>query len=125
MLKKADFFIILFVIVAVSTVYSAQFFGKSENSGDILNVYVDGKTEYSFKLPVNEKKEIDLKTKYGYNKIVIENNSVYVEESDCRGKDCVNVGKISSEGNFIICAPHRVVIRIEKEKTEDFDAVTY
>ena len=125
MIKKADVFIILFVFIIILLVYSATFFNKSAEVGEKLNIYVDGKLEYSYSLPLYEKKVIELNNEYGYNRIIAENNSVYMEESDCKGKDCVNIGKIQNNGDFIICAPHRIIVRIENEKTEEFDAVTY
>lgn len=125
MIKKADIFIIIFVFVIISVVFSLAFFNKSSDAGNILAVYVDGKAEYRYSLPLYEKKEIEINNEYGYNKIIADKNSVYVAEADCKGHDCVSMGKIEKSGDFIICAPHRLVIRIEGGQTEELDAITY
>ncbi len=46
------------------------------------------------------------------NLVVIENGSVRVAEASCKGRDCVNMGPISKEGQVIACLPHRLLIGI-------------
>ena len=35
------------------------------------------------------------------------------------------MGEIKNSGDFIICAPHRLIVRIENKKAVDLDAITY
>ena len=46
------------------------------------------------------------------NIIVIENGEVRVKSANCRGNDCVKMGAISTEGQFIACLPHKMLITI-------------
>ena len=62
---------------------------------------------------------LEIKTKYGYNKVVIEKNSVFVLESDCPEKQEILQGKIEKAGEMLVCLPNRLVIRIEGESEVD------
>lgn len=125
LIKKADILIIAFLAIFIFSVYFLILPKWADKSGDTLNVYVDGSLKYSFKLPVYEKKELEIKTKYGCNLLIIENSSAYIASADCRGRECVSMEKIEKNGEFIICAPHRLTVRIESEESEGLDAVTY
>lgn len=45
-------------------------------------------------------------------KIIVEDGTVRVEDSDCKDKICENFGRISKEGESIICIPNRLSVRI-------------
>lgn len=51
----------------------------------------------------------------------VENGAVYVAESDCPDRVCVRTGKISKEGETVICVPNKISIRISGES--EFDAI--
>jgi len=44
--------------------------------------------------------------------VVIENGCVYVSDSDCDDKICVNTGRISRSGQSVVCLPKKVSVRI-------------
>lgn len=48
----------------------------------------------------------------GTNLLVIEGGEAYIAEADCPDKLCVKSGKISLEGDRVVCLPNRVVIEI-------------
>ena len=54
----------------------------------------------------------EVKTGLGTNTVRVEKGSVSVSGSDCKNKICVYHGKISKAGESIICAPHKLIIRI-------------
>lgn len=127
MIKKADVIIVSAILLFV--VFGAFFIGKTKAKGGerYACIYVDGKKEYSYPLYSKKEREtVKIKNKYGYNEIVVENGSIYVNASDCRNHDCINSGRISQMGEFIICAPHKLMIKIEKTSgDDDVSAVTY
>lgn len=125
LVKKADIYIILFIFLIISASFFASFFNMSHKNGDTLNIIIDGKITYSYEIPFSEKQVIEIDNSFGYNKIIAEGNSVYVENSDCNGKDCIKMGKINSGGDFIICIPHKLLIEIENHNKEGLDAITY
>ena len=49
----------------------------------------------------------------GSNTVVIENGTVYMKDADCPDKLCEKTGKISKNGETIVCLPHRVVVEIQ------------
>ncbi len=95
---------------------------KKEKSTDKAIVKVDGNIiEY---LDLTKDSVTEIETSYGHNTVCIENGEVYVSDSDCYGKDCVNYGKISGLNKQIICLPHHLVVYIQGDKN-GADAVSY
>ena len=127
MIKKADVIIVSAVLLFV--VFVSFFIRETNLKGGerYACVYVDGKKEYVY--PLLDKKDsemVKIENKYGYNEIVVESGCVYVNSSDCKSHDCINSGRISQRGEFIICAPHKLMIKIEKTPgDDDVSAVTY
>ena len=63
-----------------------------------------------------------IKTAYGNNKISINNNSIAISKV---GSDslCIKQGFISKVGETIICLPHKVVIEIKGEESDNTDDI--
>ena len=71
---------------------------------------------------ISTAKTIVIDTEYGYNKVLIKNNSVCVIETSC--KEQYEIGKkISKSGQCIVCLPNRVIIRITGNN--ELDGVSY
>ncbi|MEA4912658.1 MAG: NusG domain II-containing protein [Oscillospiraceae bacterium] len=66
-------------------------------------------------LPLNEDAQLRIETAEGYNLLVIQDGSAWVESADCYNQVCVHTGKVSKELDSIICLPHKVVITIERK----------
>ena len=90
------------------------------NSGDsaVVQVYQAGKLV--FEAPIDEDNVFAVEGEY-CNSVVIRDGKVYIEESNCPGKDCVHSGSISQPGRSIVCLPNRVEIRITGQS--EIDAV--
>jgi len=94
---------------------------KQQNStGDVV-IYVDG-NEYD-RMPLSFNKELDVRTDYGMNHVVIRDGACYVSDADCANHICVKTGAISKGGSVISCLPHKLIIAIEKEG--QVDSVAY
>ena len=65
--------------------------------------------EYSF----------EIKTENGTNTITVGEGSIWVSVADCSNQTCVHAGKISHAGQTVICAPHKLVIKIVGETSAD------
>ncbi len=122
MIKKADIFILVLLFLIILSVFTAVTLKNDVSSQRYVNIYSDGELKYSIPLSDSLKKEI-IVDNFGYNKIVIENNSVKVTDSDCKGRDCIKFGAVKKAGDVIICAPHKLAVRIESK--EGLDAVSY
>lgn len=125
MVKKADVFIISFIVACCILIAFFCFFQKNGENLRYVNIYVDGKKEYSYVLNGNTDENVKINSKYGYNEIIIKNGEVFVKEADCGGKDCVKAGAVKENGEFIVCAPHRLLVKIGEENEEDVQAVSY
>lgn len=58
-----------------------------------------------------------------HNVIRIADGEVYMESSDCPGKDCIHRGKISRSGQRIACAPNGVIISVTGREESGVDVV--
>ncbi len=110
-LRIGDIFIIIFFLFFV--------FFLPKNQGEKVIISVD-KTN-NFVYPLNQDKEIVVNGKLGTAKVVIKDGRVRILNSPCPLKICEKKGWISKKGDFIICIPNRVVIKITGK---EYDAVT-
>ena len=110
------------IVLSVLFVLSAACFlilRLTGKSGTVANIYVDGELYKKIDLDaVAVAYDIEIKTKYGYNKIHVDKGSICISKSDCRDQICVKQGKITDDGVPIICMPHRVTVEIEGDKID-------
>ena len=74
--------------------------------------------------PLKENRKLTAEGPAGACQVVISGGMAWVEQSDCPQKICIQTGKISQQGQWIICLPHRVFIRIEGGQSQPVDAVS-
>lgn len=118
-LKKGD----AAIIAAVLLTALFLFLLSSSDGSAVAEISVDGKTVKTIDL--SEKSEaysISLE-----NGVIIEvsDNCIYFLESDCRGRDCIACGRLSSPGETAVCIPNRTVIKLTGKSDGAFDAVSY
>ncbi len=115
LIKKAD--IILAVCAAAAALVLSVVFWLKPFEGQLYaSVYIDG--EFIEAIPLQEElSETEIKTQYGTNTIMILDDKVYINESDCTYQQCVASGSISRISQSLVCAPHSLVVTIEDEKT--------
>lgn len=92
-------------------------FSGSQNLQAVVEI--DGREYGRYSLQEKNGKSLAIRTEFGYNKIVIENGSVKVTESDCPDHLEIAVGSIQKSGEMLICLPNRLVIRIVGEGSVD------
>ena len=109
-MKKGDFLIIAVVLMLV---FSWAFMSKT---GDSAAIYVDG--ELYERVSLSKDAEINVKSKYGENTVVIKGGKASITRSDCPGKDCEN-GEISETSRSLVCLPNRLTVIIEREKEKE------
>ena len=122
-ITKAD--IILFVCIVLLGIASLFMLIKTPDSGSRVVITSDGKVVYDELLSSDTC--LDIESKNGLNKVLVEGRRVCVTEADCSGKVCVSSGWISKEGQIIVCAPHNLVVSIEGENKTggEHDAISY
>ena len=109
-MKKGDF---LIIAVVLAVLFAWLFCLKS---GDSAAIYVDG--ELYKKVSLSDDAEINVKSKYGENTVIIKGGKVRITHSDCPGKDCEN-GEISKSARSLVCLPNRLTVIIEGDKTKE------
>lgn len=90
--------------------------------GSMVYVTVDGKEIAGY--PLSKDSEIEI-TGYlgGTNILKIEKGSACILDADCPDKLCVHMGKISRNGQSIVCLPHRVIVTVDGKSDGEPDAV--
>jgi hypothetical protein len=85
------------------------------SKGTVANIYVNGECVRSVDLSlVTESFEFTVETSAGTNVIQVEPGRIRVKEADCPDQVCVHAGWIADSANPVVCLPHRLVIRLEK-----------
>ena len=123
--SKIRYDIILIIGLLVITMVIAMAVRFTQKTGKTVVVSVDGVVKYTF--PLDE--DIVLKIEGyegGTNYLVIKDGEACLTEASCPDLLCVHMGKISSQGQSIICLPNRVVVEIRDDNESDpkeFDAI--
>lgn len=58
-----------------------------------------------------------------YNKLVIKDGVVYVEDANCRDLVCVHHSSISKVNETITCLPHKLIVYVVGDNVSETDAV--
>lgn len=118
-MTKWDKAIFCILIAGAMLALFLQGFLFSGRQGLQAVVEVDGKEYGRYMLQEKNGKTLAIRTEFGYNKIVIENGSVCVTESDCPDHLEIAAGGIQKSGEMLVCLPNRLVIRIEGKGSVD------
>ena len=138
-MKKNDY-ILAIAILLFSILLNRGFVYLNFNdkgSADIAEVYVDDELYMTIDLSVNDKYEIT--TPDGTNTIRVADHKLGIVEADCRGRDCIKMGRIASAGEYVCCLPHKLYVVIKSnsqgetgadagdpgENTTSYDTVAY
>ena len=104
-LKAGDFLIILAVLILVGFLFFRYFIGNA--SGDLI--LVTGKyTQETY--PLERDTIVEVQGPLGVTRVVIRGGEAWIEESPCREKICMKMGKVRRAGDQIICIPNGVVV---------------
>ncbi len=121
-MTKADKIIIWAVVVIsfISLVFQNTIFSGYEKTKIIIEVngavYASYETE-----KIKGSKEVNIETELGRNKIIISKEGAEILDSDCKDRACL--GKVTKNGDFIVCLPHKLLVRAEGIK--EVDGVAY
>ena len=92
---------------------------RSEGANVVVTV---GGEEYG-EYPLYTDAEVRIGGKDSYNLLVIKGGEAEIAEASCPDKLCVHQGKISFDGQSIICLPNKVVVEITGGEQSNYDAV--
>lgn len=110
-----------FIVILICLCLSALLFAlKPNENGNEAVIRVDGK-EYKT-VDINGAGTEEL-TVNGVT-VAYGGGEIYIKDSDCRDKICVNAGHLSKKGQSAICAPNRVSVEIKSDGKNAPRAVT-
>lgn len=122
-MKKHKFDIIIVISLIFAAAVSWIIINNIyQSKGNYIEIIVNEKVKDT--LPLDKDTEYRITEKDFLNVIKIKDGQVYMEEADCPDKLCVKQGKISKNGQAIICLPHKVVVRVVSEDDSGVDANT-
>jgi len=121
--KKINKFDITLIVGIVVVNLAMIFFGGSNVvHANEKKAYIYSKNELvgEYVLTDDYKTEFTIGDKdAGFNTIHIENGEIWIQDASCPDKNCVHQGKISNDGEIIVCLPNQLLIKIEQEDAED------
>ena len=122
-ISKRDLALIL-VLLSLSLIFLAGFHFLHKKEGGVVVVTVDGKTFGTF--PLDQDQVIPIKNRRGVvsNKLTIKNGEAYMSHADCPDKLCMHQGRISSDGQSIVCLPNRIVCTVHSNSKNEMDGMS-
>ena len=96
---------IALILVALSVFFILR---ATRDEGETVVVTVNGETVAQY--PLSQSGEYSING--GTNILKIEGGEAYILDADCPDLLCVRSGKISLEGDRVVCLPNRVMIEI-------------
>lgn len=110
--------LIVTVIVIMLIISAILIFRPTNTHFSKVVVRVDGIVTQS--LPLDENTKLTIETASGYNHLVIQNGTIFIDNADCPDHLCMQQGVVSPNnvstrplGPSLVCLPHRVTITME------------
>ena len=114
---KLDFIIVgIILVLAIAGFVGVRLYG-AHNTADIVKI--SGPDGMVVELPLDEDTRYVVETELGHNTVVIENQTVHIEDADCKNHDCMDQGTITMPGQQLICLPHKLVVQIVSNGSTD------
>ena len=110
--------IILAVIVVVVAATGLLLLNIFKTEGSFAVIKIDGIETERYPLSINTEVVIETGDN-GRNTLVIEDNKAFMKDANCPDKICEGHSKISYKGETIVCLPHKVVIEIIADDSEN------
>ncbi|MDR2589460.1 MAG: NusG domain II-containing protein [Oscillospiraceae bacterium] len=122
-MKSNKFWLITFGVLIISCITVIFFLQKTPASyaniyhNNILidSVDLSNTNEIWFRQTVNNAEQ--------YNQILVEDGRIRIQAANCPDKFCIHQGWVSSGLIPIVCLPHRLVIQLQNNKNNDYDAI--
>lgn len=121
--KRNDLLLIgCLLALGILSFLSVEWYKTSTTKNAQVVVFVDGTETGRYLLAQDE--EILIKGTKGDNLLVIKNGKAWVEEAECPDKLCVHTGKISRNGETIVCLPNKIVVEVVNGEENEIDIST-
>lgn len=121
-MTKADKIIIWTIVLLslFSLIFQNVIFSGQEKT--IIVIELNGRVYASYETDkIESAKEINIETELGKKKIILSKEGAEITDTDCKDRSCL--GKVTKNGDFIVCLPHKLIVRAEGVK--EVDGVAY
>ena len=116
---KNDILLILAVLILAGAVW--LYTSLTRTDGAEVVVSIEG--EEIYRLPLSEDIRLNIGENERFNTLVISNGEAYVEDAGCPDHVCVKSGRVSFDGQTIVCLPHKLVVSVVGGADSGLDGV--
>lgn len=116
---KIDILIVVILLLIAGIGWLSINCFYNDEPGEV-QVLIDGELTEEYSL--NDEGEYEIITGDQINIIKINRGHVYMIEADCPDQLCIKQGKISKNGQSIICLPNKIVVTIVSDDLDEVDA---
>lgn len=107
--KREILLILTVLLVSVLLLFSRRL--RHQDPAASVEITVDA--DVTETLDLSKDQELVIHTKNGgSNKLIIKNGEAWITEASCPDKLCIRQGKISSDGQIIVCLPNKMTARV-------------
>ncbi len=119
-LKIFDYISIIIYLAVIVLVSVSAFSGNG--TAESVSIEADGET-YIYMLDTD--RTIEVKGPLGSTIIKILDSKVFVEDSPCRDKLCVQAAPLNKSGEWNACLPNKIFIRIPDSADNELDSLSF
>lgn len=120
-MKKRDWILLAAIILLILGSFSLRELFADHHRSGVAVIESDGQIYGEY--PLAQDQEIAVEYEDHINIVVIEDRTVFVREADCDNQQCVRQGRISRNGQSIICLPHRMIITLKDAEEQEYDTI--
>lgn len=115
---------ILIAVVVVCCAAAVYFYYSAVSGSGSIAIVAKNNIEL-YRIDISQVDEpYDLTVDKEHNVVLyVENDGISFKSSDCKDQLCVKMGKISKDGETVVCLPNGCTVFIDSEKEPEIDAV--
>lgn len=112
--KKRDLLLVIGILVIAGGFYIGNLM-LNRKPAVMVEVSVDGTVVEQ--LDLSKDTEVTIESRNGgTNHLVIQDGQVFIDDASCPDKVCIHQGKISKNGDMIVCLPNLMIAKVVGEE---------
>ncbi len=118
--SRRESVLLISLLLVSGVLFLVLFLLRGEGDGE-WDAVIRYRGDVIARLPLDTDCEYPFECEEGVNRIVIRDGAVFVESADCKNRVCVRHGALTPDAadvDFISCAPHRLLIVLERRGDE-------
>ena len=115
--------IILLLVISVVSNAGVRHF-RSAGKVAVIEVIDDNGPHRVMELSLDRDTRETVTGLLGKTSIVVENESIRIEQSPCPNHYCVHMGRLRYGGEMAVCVPNRIIVTVVSHDKDSFDGVS-